>query len=165
MKSKRVEAAMRAVDRGHYSTDPDQAYCDRPHGIGCCTLPCACRVSCRVRHSLARVCVCVSSANHLRAAHARDVSRAAAGPRRPRVLQALLSQVSSSATQTHSRKFLAAGPRCSTSDRGAATSRRASATWSATRAKSSASTGTTRHTMLFRACRVVPRLTCGVWHA
>lgn len=35
VKSKRVEAAMRAVDRGHYSTDPDQAYCDRPHGIGC----------------------------------------------------------------------------------------------------------------------------------
>jgi len=32
--SDRVEAAMRAVDRGKYSTDPRQAYEDNPHGIG-----------------------------------------------------------------------------------------------------------------------------------
>jgi len=32
--SDRVEAAMRAVDRGQYSADPRQAYEDNPHSIG-----------------------------------------------------------------------------------------------------------------------------------
>lgn len=34
VKSERVEAAMRAVDRGQYSSDPKLAYEDTPHSIG-----------------------------------------------------------------------------------------------------------------------------------
>jgi hypothetical protein len=133
---------MRAVDRGHYSTDPDQAYCDRPHGIGCCTLV-SC-VVCHVCHSLAFV----SPAQTISAPHMHAMclelllDHAVPGYSKP------LSPGSLLQPQTHSPfapQNPVAGPRCSTSDRGAATSRRASATWSATRAKSSASTGTNTH--------------------
>ena len=39
VKSERVEAAMRAIDRGKYAADPKMAYEDTPHGIGYCSYP------------------------------------------------------------------------------------------------------------------------------
>jgi hypothetical protein len=106
---------MRAVDRGHYSTDPDQAYCDRPHGIGCCTLPCvraACRVvSCVVScgtHSLVCVCVCLQRKPSPRRTCTRCVSSCfwttpSLGTPSPSLSPSLGSRLR---PPTHGRKFL-----------------------------------------------------------